>query len=150
MKVPSLLFDIYSNNPVYQLDILDVPKFVYVIPGKPIPLQRPRYSIAHIYDSQKCEKAASRIYIQNQHGDLPLYEGPLQLIVEFYFETPKRTQSANGKFHTGPPDTDNCIKYLCDIAQGLLYKNDSLIAQIIATKLYDHIPRTQFTIKQLK
>ena len=123
---------------------------IYIIPGKPVPLQRPRYSIAHIYDSQKREKAASRIYIQNQHGDNPLFTGALQLNVEFYFETPKSTQSHNGKYHIGPPDTDNCIKYLCDVAQGLLYKNDSIIAQIIATKLYDRIPRTEFTIKQLK
>ena len=122
----------------------------YIIPGKPVPLQRPRYSIAHIYDCQKREKASARIWIQNQHGDTDLYAGSLLLNVEFYFETPKRTQSLNGKYHIGPPDTDNCLKFLCDISQGLLYKNDSQIAQIIATKLYDRTPRTEFTITQIK
>lgn len=123
---------------------------VYVIPGKPIPLQRPRYSIAHVYDSQKREKANARIYIANQHNDKPLYTGALQLNVEFYFSTPAKTKSLNGHYHTSRPDTDNCVKWICDIAQDILYKEDSIIAQIIATKLYDTIPRTEFTIRPLR
>lgn len=121
----------------------------YIIPGKPVPLQRPRYAQARIFDSQKQEKCASRVYITNQHNDQPLLTGPLCLNIEFYFETPKKTKSLNGKYHTAKPDTDNCVKYICDIIQGILIADDSVIAQIVATKLYDTVPRTEFTLRKL-
>jgi Holliday junction resolvase RusA-like endonuclease len=123
---------------------------VYVIPGKPIPLQRPRYSVAHVYDSQKREKAGAAIHLACQHNDQELFSGALQLNVEFYFKTPLKTNSLNGHYHTARPDTDNLVKWICDISQGILYKEDSIIAQIIATKLYDHTPRTEFTLRPLK
>lgn len=121
----------------------------YIIPGKPIPLQRPRYSYARVYDSQKQEKCTSRLYIINQHDDRPMLTGPLRLDIEFYFETPKKTKTLNGKYHTAKPDTDNCIKYICDIIQDILINDDAIIAQILATKIYDVVPRTEFTLQKL-
>lgn len=122
---------------------------IYTIPGKPVPLQRPRYSFARVYDSQKQEKNAGRVYLVNQHDDQPLLTGALRLDIEFYFETPKKTRSLNGKYHTAKPDTDNCVKYLCDIMQGIIINDDAIIAQILATKLYDTTPRTEFTLRKL-
>lgn len=43
------------------------------------------------------------------------------------------------------PDLDNCIKLILDALQEVCYKNDFLVAQIDAAKVYDH---TQLTWKQ--
>ena len=49
-----------------------------------------------------------------------------------------------------PDLQDNCIKYLCDVSQNIIYKNDSAVSAIKAIKLYDMNPRTEFTITQIK
>lgn len=124
---------------------------VYIIPGKPIPLQRPRYSMAHIYDAQKREKYIAAIHVANCHGDLPAYTGMLVLNIDFYFPTPSKNKKLEGDFHSGKPDLDNLVKWVCDVAQNAgIYKNDSCISQIVATKLYAKEPRTEFTIKKIK
>lgn len=145
-----LLFDVTSDHPLYQQSFLYPTAIVYTIPGKPIPLQRPRYSRGHIYDSQKLEKNNARIYITNCHGNNPQLTGPLQLIAEYYFEAPKRSKKLIGAFHSSPPDLDNLLKWTGDCAQEITFANDCTIAQILATKIWSTTSGTRFTLKQLK
>jgi len=125
------------------------PIHLYSLPGRPIPLQRPRYSVTHVYDAQKKEKAVSSVYLAQQHNDRPLIPGPIELTVIFYFETPKKTPSLEGKYHTSKPDLDNCIKYVSDISNGILYRDDSEISVIHAMKLYSRNPRTDIKLQQM-
>lgn len=122
---------------------------IYTLPGKPVPLQRPRYCKDKIYDNQKREKSNASIYLIQQHNDAPLFEGALKLTAFFYFETPKKTKSLNRKPHQSRPDLDNLVKYICDISNGIIYRDDAQIAHIVAYKLYDTIPRSEFTLDQL-
>ena len=39
---------------------------------------------------------------------------------------------------THAPDVDNCVKLVLDALQGVAFKNDCSVIQIISTKLYDH------------
>lgn len=127
----------------------DNPVHLYSIPGRPIPLQRPRYSVAHVYDSQKREKAFSAIYLTQQHNDRPLIQGPIEMTVIFYFDTPKKTSSLEGKYHTSKPDLDNLIKYISDVSSGILFRDDSEIAIIHAMKLYSRTPRTDIQLQRI-
>jgi len=76
-----------------------------------------------------------------------LFEGPVRL--EFNFDMPipsslskiKKKQIL-GKPHPKRPDIDNCIKFYCDVCNGLLYKDDSQVYNIIATKRYSDEPKT--------
>lgn len=148
--IPPLLFNISSEHPLYQQNFLEAQKLYCIIPGKPIPLQRPRYSRGHVYDSQKIEKSTARIYIANAQGNAPLLSGAVQLVAEYYFEAPKNSQKLIGTYHTSPPDLDNCIKMTNDCLQGIAIANDCTVAQIFATKLWAHTSGTRFTLKQLK
>ncbi len=123
----------------------------YTIPGNPIPLARPRFGQARVWDSQKGLKFTAGLFIRNQHGDQPLFTGPLTLNVTFFLPRPK-TQSKDkiGKPSTSKPDLDNLIKFTGDIANGVLFADDCIISCIIAQKVYDLDPRTEFTITEIR
>lgn len=126
---------------------------LYVLLGHPIPLARARLSKNRMWDSQKQIKCHKRIELQSQHNDMPLIEGQLHLIVIFYFAFPncskRRQDLLRGQAHIFKPDLDNLIKMVLDIGSGILYKDDCIISQISAKKLYDDIARTEFKLVRL-
>lgn len=126
----------------------------YQILGTPTPLARARFSSRHVYDSQKAQKFVHGTLIRSQQQDPDLmFNGPLQLLAMFYFPIPKaqctKTRGVEHNYRLSTPDLDNLIKYILDMAQGILYPNDSLFCRIEAYKLYDDNPRTVFTITEL-
>lgn len=130
---------------------------VYVIPGNPVSLKRPRFSSAtkRVYNSQRSEMLVLSIGLQSQHDDDPLFEGPLHMDVTFYMPisasmTKKNQEKLKDTFNTSRPDLDNLIKMVADVANGILYKDDALIASISAKKVYDSNPRIEFSIQPIK
>jgi Holliday junction resolvase RusA-like endonuclease len=123
----------------------------YIIDGEPIPLARHRHGKGHGWDSQKQLKLGIGLQISNQHNNLPFLEGPLKLEIVFYMPIPlKGAKTLNGTIHTIRPDLDNLIKMICDVANGIAYKDDCVVASIIAHKQYSTLPRTEFTLTELR
>jgi Holliday junction resolvase RusA-like endonuclease len=122
----------------------------YTIPGNPIALARARYSEHRVYDSQKQLKLIIGIQLVNQHNNKPPFSGPISLNVRFYLPLPKRySTTLPGSYHLYRPDLSNLIKLVEDVATGIIYKDDCIIAQIQSIKLYDRNPRTELTITTL-
>lgn len=132
-------------------------KHSYVILGEPIPLLRNRISYLRrvSYDSQKEIKRYIAIELAYQHGDLPLFKGPLKFSVTYYMPiaeswSKKKTLAFDGKLHPFKPDCDNLVKMSLDSANKILYDNDSLIAIIEAKKVFTTSnPRTEFTLEEI-
>lgn len=127
---------------------------IYVIPGEPIPLLRPRsnFTERRVYNSQRNVMTAASIYLQSQHNTMKLYDGPLHLDVTFYFPFPKnypKYKRSDVSYKTTRCDLDNLIKFVCDISNGILFIDDAIIASICAKKVYDIKPRTEFTIQSI-
>lgn len=128
----------------------------YILRGNPTPLQRPKltsFPYPHAYDPQKQAKAESQIDLRLQHGYSKLTEGPITLEVTFFMPIPastpkKKKELLLGQPHVKKPDLSNMIKYLEDVSQGILFRDDAIIDKIIARKLYSDIPRTEFTIRK--
>jgi Holliday junction resolvase RusA-like endonuclease len=121
----------------------------YTIPGRPIPLQRPRFNPngKRPWDPQKSIKKQIGTILAAQNKLRLLYEGPLELEVTFYFPAP--IKSMYGKWYKARPDTSNLIKLVEDAAQGILFTDDCLICSIVARKLYADYGRTEFTLREL-
>lgn len=51
--------------------------------------------------------------------------------------------------HSGRPDLDNLTKFVQDALNKIYYKDDALICQLTAYKLYSERPRTEITLKTL-
>lgn len=122
----------------------------YILRGNPIPLARGRYSRqGKVYDSQKLQRTITTVTLQSQHDGRPFYTGPLVLDVTFFMPIPMShsRKKLEGTPHVKTPDLDNLLKWVCDCATNVCYKNDSIIVKCIAEKLYDKNPRTEFRIR---
>lgn len=127
----------------------------YTLLGDPIPWQRARVHNKHFWDPQKQQKLVSQIEVQRQHKG-PLFSGPLCLEVLFSMRMPGRLsmikkKEIEGRYHIFRPDTDNMIKYICDMASnGILFEDDAIICMTKAVKVYGLEPKTEFIIYELK
>lgn len=130
--------------------------YKFILDGPPIPLQRARCGRQQkVYDSQKNHKLVAGINLKNQFEQQDLLEGILKLDAIFYMPIPQKcAKKYYGTFdknlHYKKPDLDNLIKFICDVANGIVYTDDSRIAIIQTEKRYDHNPRTEFTITLLE
>lgn len=127
---------------------------IYIIPGDPTALARPRISRKSMWDPQKQDKLFFGLQVQKQHGDIPHYSGPLQLDVYFFMKYPDSARARKGRkagdYHIFTPDLSNLIKYVEDACNTVIFHDDCLISIINAKKIYDSQPRTEFEIVQLK
>jgi|SRR5579859_493398 len=132
---------------------------VYVIEGKPVPLQRARFARDHCWDAQKALKCSIAISLERQHRDFPLLSGPLKLNITFYFAEPVKkrhklkqpvTECHALRSHITKPDLSNLIKFVEDVATGIIYSDDAIIAEIHAYKCYDNPARTEFELVPLE
>jgi len=139
--------------PICKIDLPNLRSVTCIIPGKPVPLLRPRFSGRRIFDTQKKIKIDWGIILTEQLGDMPFFVGPLHLQVTFYFPIPqssqKRQDSIKDTLFFYKPDVDNLVKFIADCANGILYKDDANIASLFAQKLYSDQPRTELTLVEL-
>lgn len=88
----------------------------------------------------------------------PLKE-PLKVEIEFAFKRPK-SHFGTGKnantvktsapiWHTGTPDLDNLIKFVCDSLNGIFWHDDSYVCLVLAQKHYSVEPKTVVTVTRV-
>lgn len=120
---------------------------IYILPGKPIPLQRPRFIKGHVFDPQSSEKMHLRTYLRFL---LPknhlIVEGPVELYITFFMKQSKKSTAIE---HITVPDLSNMVKFYEDLCTGILYVDDRQITKIIADKKYDKNPRTEFYLVEV-
>jgi Holliday junction resolvase RusA-like endonuclease len=63
------------------------------------------------------------------------WEGPVEMSVSFYFKKPEYLTKAI-KGHTKKPDLDNLLKSIKDSLNKIIYKDDSQIIRLNASKNY--------------
>lgn len=122
----------------------------FILQGKPRAWARaaPSKYGPKMYDTQKSEKLVDGICIAQQHGNRPLFKGPLCLKAIFFFF--RADQKYWGKLHKSTPDNSNLIKYLEDTCKSILYEDDRLIAQHDYIKVWAGEEKTEFSIIELE
>lgn len=133
-----------------------------VVLGEPKAQARHRHfskgKFTQTYDPSSEKKGSFLSVIHEQAPEQP-YDGPLILELDFFMSRPKSHYGTGSKsdqlkptapeWHTGKPDIDNLVKFVQDALNRVFYRDDSLICQIIARKLYSQRPRTEITINSL-
>lgn len=119
----------------------------FVINGEPISYPENQHS-SHfkMWSSHKEHKVKYELNLSNQYDGKPLMKGPLALEIAFYF----KLKRDGAKIHVQPPDLNRLIRFIEETCKGIIYEKDSLITNIVASKKYDKLPRTQFTIGKIK
>jgi Holliday junction resolvase RusA-like endonuclease len=136
-------------------------KFTFVIETKPIPKERPFFSMVNakpiVFTPRKTREYEKYICsIAKQHAPKEPLEGSLVIEIKFFFTPPKKLikkgiGSIEGVPKNSRPDLDNLIKSILD---GLnfsgFWKDDSQITKLVAEKLWtDKEPRVEITISTL-
>ena len=122
----------------------------------PVPQPRPRITMRGTYNpAQKKKKSAIIQVMQQIQGlsDFPLV-CPINMQVHFYLPIPKGTSKKNHEQmchnkikHQKLGDLDNYLKYLFDVMNNLVFKDDKQIWKVDAQKEYSHDPRTVVLIE---
>lgn len=104
-----------------------------------------------MYDEQKDDRERIGVILLEQHEDRAQYQGPLEVTFGFYMKIPAKRNFTGRYWHTSRPDCDNLQKFILDILVcESIIRDDSQVCRIIAEKIYDPCPRTEFIIKELE
>ena len=128
-------------------------QYSFSIDQKPIPQARPRVTKWGTYDLKSKEKKKYKAEIAEKWLYLPCIES-LSLKAVFILPIAKSTPKKRLKEilekdnrHFKRPDLSNYLKMIEDCMTGLVFKDDSLIFHLEATKLYGETPRIQIIIE---
>jgi len=121
----------------------------YIIYGRPIACQRPRFSQGHVWDPQKKEKLALSLVLKQLHGNRSFFDGAIEVDMKFCFIWPAKSKYIYERPHIFRPDLDNLIKLYSDIANGILWKDDCAVAKITACKFYGVDEKTEIIVKSM-
>ena len=120
--------------------------------GDPIAKARARLRYGfrkRFFDPQHHDKLSQRIELERQFGAQREFDGPIAMNVIFYMPIMRSTQYKADAPMFYKPDLDNLIKWIWDVMQSVVYKNDCIIAELTTKKVYGNDPRTEIYIKEL-
>jgi Holliday junction resolvase RusA-like endonuclease len=110
------------------------------------------------YDPSSKDKQSFAGILQREAPEEPI-SAPIALELTFYMSRPKNHYGTGKKaeflkelapeYHSGRPDLDNLTKFVQDSLNKIYYRDDVLICQLTAKKLYSENPRTEIIIKTL-
>lgn len=132
----------------------------FVIQGKVQAKQRPRFNThtGKTYTPNKTinyENWVKTCYLQ-KYKDKELMEKPLRVTIRAFFEIPKSTSKKkqqqmlnNEVLPMVKPDTDNIAKSILDSLNGIAYKDDKQVAELIVYKFYNDTPYVNVTIEEI-
>ena len=140
----------------------------FTVPGQPVPKGRARAAMrggrmVH-YTPDKtvayerrvqaaCEEAMAVAGLAGSGGPI---EGAVSVQVVVTFEVPaswskaKRLKALSGELmHTSKPDIDNVLKAVFDGCNGVLWKDDSQVCDLRASKGYGEVPKVEVVVEWL-
>lgn len=71
---------------------------------------------------------------------------PVEVLLEFYFARPKSAKKRVGM--TVKPDIDKLIRAILDGITGVLFRDDSQVVSVIASKHYDDLERVEISVAE--
>lgn len=135
-----------------------MPEIEITIPGKPIAKKRPKFfrrgGFVGTYNCQETEEGRVMNQIAAARPDgFEIVTSPISLTVNFGMPIPestsrkKRLDMAEGRLrHIKKPDVDNLLKFVKDCANGVLWRDDSQVFAVWATKSYSENPETRIVM----
>jgi len=130
-----------------------VNQHIFTVFGSPVAQGRPRFArmgnFVRTYDPAKSVDWKRTIMAQvlDQLGGKPdIHDGPLTIQMHFHLPRPKSLPK-KVQHHVKKPDCDNLMK-AADALKGILFRDDSQIVRIEATKQYGNPPRVVIGLRE--
>ena len=144
-------------------------KIEFFVPGAPIGKGRPRAARRGAgvvmftpektadYEALVAAIAATTLAEGMRIGTSQLLDGPLAAMLEMQFPVPaswskaKRARALAGvDWHTSKPDADNVAKAILDACNGVVFRDDSQIVMLTATKEFSETPGVRVVIREVQ
>ena len=114
----------------------------------PVAKGRPRVTrTGHAFTPAKTRKAEQFVketaIDAMAHWNIPIQEGPLKVEVKVWFKQPKSNKT---DWHTQRPDVDNVCKLYLDACNGVVWKDDSQIVELIVKKQWHKYGTVEMTV----
>jgi Holliday junction resolvase RusA-like endonuclease len=136
-------------------------QIMFTIYGEPVAKGRPRFStrgkfpVAYTPEKTKNYEFEVGMMAKAAMGASEPLEGALEAFIYVTFPVPasyskKRTEAclSDSEKHTKKPDLDNICKILFDGMNGIVFKDDSQITSIHATKVYGEVAKVEVIVRQ--
>ncbi|MFR2451726.1 MAG: RusA family crossover junction endodeoxyribonuclease [Clostridia bacterium] len=136
----------YADNTAYKairnVSMTEKNKVRFLIPGEPIAKERPRLGKnGKVYTPRKTHNFETTCSLA--YGNRPRLEGEkLRVEILFNFKVPKsyskkqRNKALDDKIGPTKKDIDNCIKAVLDGLNGIAWRDDRYIHEVIAKKQF--------------
>jgi len=133
----------------------------FTVYGEPIAQARPKATTINghvrMYDPKKSRDFKDYVkLVASENAPRSLLEGPLSMRVQIFRPTPKSfskrktAQAEAGEIRPiTKPDVDNYIKAIKDALKNVIWKDDSQVVQLIASKWYSERPRVEVLISPI-
>jgi len=132
----------------------------FSVPGVPQGKGRPRFvrktGMAFTPAKTRSYEAEIKAFALDRWGTSDPLTGPLRVRVTAYLPVPKswskkkREAALGGEvLPTGRPDVDNYAKAVCDALNEIVYRDDSQVVELVATKAYCQRPRLDVLVDPL-
>ena len=134
---------------------------MFTVYGHPIAKGRPRFStrgkfpVAYTPEKTKTYESEVGMMAKAAMGASKALEGALEAFIYVTFPVPpsyskKRTEAClnDTEKHTKKPDLDNVVKICLDGMNGIVFKDDSQITSIYATKVYGTVAKVEILVRQ--
>lgn len=119
----------------------------FLIPGSPKGKDRPKFNseARRAYTTpatREYEETVRWSYISATQSNQRLHSGKIRVEIEANFAIPsswrvaKKNQAKIGEIAPGKPDCDNIAKAVLDALNGIAYKDDSGISELLVKKRY--------------
>lgn len=130
----------------------------FTIPGEPVAKGRPRSfvrngHVAH-YTPDRTARYENLVKLAASQamGDRAPAEGAVRLVVRAVFAIPaswsqRKRAAAVGALVIKRPDLDNVIKAVKDGANGVVWRDDSQVAELVSSKVYGEAPRVDVCVE---
>lgn len=132
----------------------------FVVPGKPMGKQRPRFSRTstgvRTYTPRKTQEYEDLVRISYRQVSKQKLEGAISATIYGYFEHPKsvskkqREQMLKGEIsYIKKIDSDNLAKSILDALNRVAYDDDSQVCLLIVQKLYGEKARVEVVLEEI-
>lgn len=107
---------------------------IYRIKGTPIAILKNSRASRKTIDPYKQAMIDAQMQLINQHDNKPLLTGPWMLEAHFLFDckTPQHLK------HTESPSLTQLLRFIDEIARGVIYTNECIIIEMKTYKDYSH------------
>lgn len=125
----------------------------FEIPFIPRPQKRPRDKGNQTYDPQASLKNQIRTLFRALYKEVQPYDFPMKAQFTYHMPIPKSYSKKKrafliGKIHTISPDLSNLIKFTEDTFNNVIWKDEALLTDIHAKKVYGKFPKTEIVVSK--